>query len=74
MKPWSSNKHPSDVAKSHVQEITAANQPYSVTQGGTMDGQNCRSPMGCAMSGEGAFEQTWESTAPCGWRTSAKPT
>jgi hypothetical protein len=61
LKPWSTNKDPSDVAKSHVQEITAAQQQYSVTQGGTMDGQNCRSPLGCAMAGEGAVEQTWES-------------
>ena len=26
-----------------------------------MDGRNCRSPMGCGMSREGAFYQTWES-------------
>ena len=61
LKPWASNKHPGDAAKSHVEEIAAAEHQYSVTQGGTMDGQNCRSPVGCAMAGEGACEQTWES-------------
>jgi hypothetical protein len=61
LKPWAANKHPSDVAKNHAEEITAAEHQYSITQGGTMDGQNCRSPVGCAMAGEGSCEQTWES-------------
>ncbi|HNU53078.1 MAG TPA: hypothetical protein PKJ98_19470 [Verrucomicrobiota bacterium] len=30
-------------------------------QGGTMDGRNCRSPMGCGIAREGAYLQTWES-------------
>jgi hypothetical protein len=59
--PWASNVEPGDAAKSHVQEITAPAQKYVVIQGGTMDGRNCRSPMGCGMSREGAFYQTWES-------------
>jgi hypothetical protein len=61
LKPWASNKHPSDAPKSHVEEIGQAAHQYAVVQGGTMDGQNCRSPLGCAMAGEGAVEQTWES-------------
>ena len=52
---------PRDVAKSHVEPITSAEHHYTITQGGTMDGENCRSPVGCSMSGEGACEQTWQS-------------
>jgi len=61
LKPWSANTHPTDVEKSHVEEITAGQHKYTVIQSGTMDGRNCRSPMGCGMSREGAFLQTWES-------------
>ena len=53
--------HPADVAKSRVEEITEGEHGYTVIQGGTMDGRNCRSLMGCGMSREGAFVQTWES-------------
>ena len=49
------------MAKSTVQEITEGSHEYTVVQGGTMDGRNCRTPMGCGMSREGAFYQTWES-------------
>jgi hypothetical protein len=62
--PWSTDTHPTDVAKSHVEDIiasTGATHKYTVLQGGTMDGRNCRSPMGCGISREGAFLQTWES-------------
>jgi hypothetical protein len=62
--PWSTNTHPSDVAKSHIEEIagpTGRVHKYAVFQGGTMDGRNCRSPMGCGIAREGAFLQTWES-------------
>ena len=61
--PWSTNTHPTDLAKSHVEEINApmgATHKYTVFQSGTMDGRNCRSPMGCGISREGAFLQTWE--------------
>ncbi len=61
LKPWATNTDATDVPKSKVQEITRAEQKYTVLQGGTMDGRNCRSPMGCGMSREGAFYQTWES-------------
>ncbi len=61
LKPWVSNTHPTDVAKSRVQDITSGQHSYTIVQGGTMDGENCRSPVGCGMSGEGALEQTWES-------------
>jgi hypothetical protein len=59
--PWAGNKHASDAPKQHKEEITKSKQPYTVVQGGTMDGRNCRSPLGCGMSREGAIEQTWES-------------
>jgi hypothetical protein len=55
--PWKSNRRPTDVAKRHVQEITATRVQYRVLQGGTMDGRNCRSPQGVWTP----FEQTWES-------------
>jgi hypothetical protein len=55
--PWSSNHHPSDVPRQHVQEIAAGRTEYRVVQRGTMDGRNCRSPQGVWTP----FEQTWES-------------
>jgi hypothetical protein len=59
--PWSANTQPTDVAKSYVEEITAGQHKYTVVQGGTMDGRNCRLPMGCGMCREGALLQSWES-------------
>jgi len=59
--PWTTDTHPADIPKSRFEEITTSPHPYTVTQGGTMDGQNCRSPMGCGIAREGAFLQTWES-------------
>jgi hypothetical protein len=61
LQPWGSNKHPSDVPKKHAQDLNQNKQTYTVVQGGTMDGQNCRTPLGVGMSREGAIEQTWES-------------
>src|SRR5207253_4336795 len=61
LKPWGTNTEATDAAKSKVQEITQRIQNYTEVQGGTMDGRNCRTPMGCGMSREGAFYQTWES-------------
>src|SRR5580704_18137575 len=58
LQPWASNRPPQDVARRHVQEITAKRQEYRVTHGGTMDGTNCRSPIG---GGYAIWEQTWES-------------
>jgi hypothetical protein len=58
LEPWASNRHPQDVARRHVQEITSNRQEYRVTHGGTMDGTNCRSPIG---GGFAIWEQTWES-------------
>jgi hypothetical protein len=46
--PWSTNTDPTDVAKLHVEEIAASTggtHKYTVLQGGTMDGRNCRSSM-----------------------------
>jgi len=56
--PWASKAHAEDVAKQHVEDVTAARHRYSVTQGGTMDGANCRSPVG---GGFAIWEQSWES-------------
>jgi hypothetical protein len=47
-----------DGARRHVEEITAPSWEYRITQGGTMDGTNCRSPIG---GGFGIWTQTWES-------------
>jgi hypothetical protein len=46
------------VARRHVQDIAAPRHEYRVTHGGTMDGTNCRSPIG---GGFAIWEQTWES-------------
>jgi len=58
LEPWASRSHPQDVARRHVQEIGAATETYRVTQGGTMDGTNCRAPIG---GGFAVWDQTWES-------------
>lgn len=55
--PWSAGKHASDVPKQHVEAVEVARHEYLVRQGGTMDGANCRSPMGTYET----YEQTWES-------------
>src|SRR5207245_5753527 len=55
------NHHPTDAPERHVEEITAGRQTYTVRQGGTMDGENCRSPLGVGMMDGPAIEQTWES-------------
>jgi len=56
--PWASDRHPKDVAVRHTEDISAAKQEYRVTHGGTMDGTNCRSPVGGSF---GVWDQTWES-------------
>ncbi len=56
--PWASNRHPKDAARRHTEDVTAARQEYRVTHGGTMDGTNCRSPVG---GGFGVWDQSWES-------------
>jgi hypothetical protein len=55
--PWASDTDPTDVPKSHVQEITTAAFIYNITQGGTMDGKMCRTLPGVWKP----YEQTWES-------------
>ena len=54
--PWASNHHPTDRARRHVQDISGPST-YQVVQGGTMDGENCRTPHGVW----DPFEQSWES-------------
>src|SRR5260221_1334875 len=59
--PWATNTHPTDKERSHLEEIATSRHQYHVVQGGTMDGRNCRSPMGCGIAREGAYLQTWDS-------------
>jgi hypothetical protein len=61
LQPPVSNTQPPDKERSHVEEIGTSPHPYKVVQGGTMDGRNCRSPMGCGIAREGAYLQTWDS-------------
>jgi hypothetical protein len=55
--PWASNTDPTDVAKSHVQDVTTATFTYNVTQGGTLDGKMCTTLPGVWEP----YQQTWES-------------
>jgi hypothetical protein len=59
--PWGTNRHPTDAAKRHVEKVAVGRHVYGVRQGGTLDGTNCRSPLGVGMSDGPAVEQTWES-------------
>jgi hypothetical protein len=59
--PWGESHHPTDAPKRHVERITAGRHAYVIRQGGTMDGTNCRSPIGVGMTDGLALEQTWES-------------
>jgi hypothetical protein len=61
LSPWGSNHHPTDVPKRHVEEIAGGRHRYVIRHGGTMDGTNCRSPLGVGMMDGPALEQTWES-------------
>jgi len=61
LEPWRSNHHPTDVSKRHVEEIGSGRHAYAIRQEGTMDGTNCRSPIGVGMMDGPATQQTWES-------------
>src|SRR5213595_1047529 len=61
LEPWAAKHLPTDASKHHIEEINEGPHKYVVIQGGTMDGRNCRSPLGVGMSREGACEQVWES-------------
>src|SRR5438105_5993869 len=58
LEPWASDRHAKDVAGRHTEDVTTAKQEYRVTHGGTMDGTNCRSPIGGSF---GVWDQSWES-------------
>lgn len=58
LEPWASRRHPKDLAQRRVEEITDAKHEYVVEHGGTMDGTNCRSPIGGSF---GVWDQNWES-------------
>jgi hypothetical protein len=53
--------HSTDAPKRHAEKIAVGRHAYVVRQHGTMDGANCRSPIGVGMSDGPAIEQTWES-------------
>ena len=57
LEPWNSNTDPTDVPKQHVEEISTSAHRYVIIQGGTMDGENCRTPHGSW----NPMVQTWES-------------
>jgi hypothetical protein len=61
--PWAANTHPSDVARTRVENITQGSHAYTIRQGGTMDGENCRTPLGVGMDGtnNAPMDKTWES-------------
>src|ERR1051325_7042097 len=59
--PWGSNHHPADMPNRHIEQIADGQHAYRVRQGGTMDGTNCRSPLGVGMMDGPAIEQSWES-------------
>jgi hypothetical protein len=59
--PWGSNRQPTDAPKRHIEEIVTGRHAYVIRQGGTMDGTNCRSPLGVGMMEGPAIEQAWES-------------
>lgn len=63
LKPWGDNTHPKDISKEASFIITSGNFKYLISQGGTMDGENCRTPMSVAMDGPNSIpmEKTWES-------------
>src|ERR1700677_4259273 len=69
LSPRESNRHTTDVPKRHVEVISKfdirnskqAGYAYTIRQEGTMDGTNCRSPLGVGMSDGPAIRQTWES-------------
>jgi len=56
--PWASNTDPTDVPRTHVQDITTSPFAYSITLGGTMDGKMCTTLPGVWEP----YEQTWESS------------
>ena len=61
LQPWASRTQPGDVAKGHVEEITGGEHKYTVVHGGTVDGECCRTPMGCGINREGVIDQSWQS-------------
>jgi hypothetical protein len=57
LEPWATRTDPTDVPKSHVQDVTSAPYTYNVTQGGAIDGRMCTTLPGVWQP----YEQTWES-------------
>src|SRR5262249_37680253 len=58
LEPWASNHHPKDKPQRHTEELIVARHGYHIPHGGTMDGTNCRSPIGGSF---GVWSQSWES-------------
>jgi hypothetical protein len=59
--PWGANHHATDVPMRYSEAIVDGRRAYTIRQGGTMDGMNCRSPIGVGMMDGPALKQTWES-------------
>jgi len=56
LKPWSFYSKSTDIVKSHTETVSTDRHEYKIVMGGTVDGENSRSPIGYK-----AWEQTWES-------------
>ncbi|MFI5380509.1 MAG: putative Ig domain-containing protein [Tepidisphaerales bacterium] len=61
LQPWASKAQPRDVAKSQVEEISQTGHTYTIVHGGNVDGECCRTPMGCGINREGIIDQSWQS-------------
>jgi hypothetical protein len=63
LEPFGATTHPTDKGKSAAFKATTGKFSYTIEQGGTMDGENCRTPMSVAMEGPKSIpmEKTWES-------------
>ena len=61
LEPWAKAAQPGDEAKSHVEEISKTGHAYTVVHGGNVDGESCRTPVGCGINREPIIDQSWQS-------------
>ncbi len=61
LQPWASKAQPGDIAKSHVEEVSTTGHAYTVVHGGNVDGECCRTPIGCGINREPVIDQSWQS-------------
>jgi hypothetical protein len=76
LEPWASKALPGDIGQRYLEEISQAEHTYTVVHGGTVDGECCRTPMGCGINsiGKASSTKAGSPTAQCGWKTWARPT